>query len=287
MSRAVGRHVSKPSLTKSRRPPPGHLPCVTAQRFAGKIALVTGAGRGLGRSIAFRLAAEGAAVAVVDMNEKSALQTSKVITDSGARAISCEADIGEREDVRRTVRWCLERLGGLDVLVNNAGVGRAAPFLEVTDDAWQEILRVNLLGSFMMAQEAARHMVVSGGGRIVNIASICAHWANGNQVAYSASKAAVVALTRSIAMELGDRGIYCNALSPGPIDSELTNSLLNSSERRERERRNPLQRFGQPDEIAAAVAFLASADASYVNGAVLNIDGGLLIAGIPASRARD
>lgn len=249
-------------------------------RYADRVALVTGAGQGLGRAIATRLASEGATVAALDISGPAAQACAAELQDSGAVAASLQADVSIRTEVRRAVSECIEHLGGLHVVVNNAGIGRVAPFLEVTDEDWQEILGVNLLGSFMVAQEAARHMVSSGGGAIVNVASICAHWANHDQVAYSASKAGVVALTRSVAVELGARGVRCNAVSPGPIQSELTDRMLTPAGRAERERRNPLLRFADAAEIAAAVAFLGSDDASFVNGAVLNIDGGLLIAGI-------
>jgi 3-oxoacyl-[acyl-carrier protein] reductase len=253
---------------------------MTARRYAGRVALVTGAGRGLGRAIAVRLAEEGATVAALDLSAADAESCAAELRDRGAVAAALHSDVSLREHAHRAVSNCIDELGGLHVLVNNAGIGRVAPFLDVSDDDWRDILSVNLLGSFMMAQEAARHMVAAGRGTIVNIASICAHWANHDQVAYSASKAGVVALTRSVAVELGSHGVRCNALSPGPIQSELTDRMLSAEGRAERERRNPMKRFADVGEIAAAVAFLGSDDASFVNGAVLNIDGGLLIAGI-------
>lgn len=253
-----------------------------AKRFTGQVAMITGGGQGLGRSTALRLSGEGASICIVDRNAAVAEATCLAVEQAGGTAMVCRADVTNRAEVQAAVRECMERFGRIDVLVNNAGVGHVAEFLEATDEDWETVFRVNLLGSFIVAQEVAREMVKRRSGRIVNMASITAHWANGGQVAYSASKAGVIALTRGIAMELGSVGIYANALSPGPVDTEMTATMLTPAERSAREQRSPIRRLGQPDEIAAAVAFLASSDASYINGAVLNIDGGLLAAGIPS-----
>ncbi len=250
-------------------------------RFSGQVAVVTGAGRGLGQAVALRLASEGAAVGALDSNAASAVSVASAIEADGGRALALEADVSNREQVRLVVDDCLEHFKRIDALVNNAGIGRLTPFLESTDAEWREVFEVNLLGSFVMAQEIGRHMAKQGSGRIVNVASICAHWANSTATAYSASKAGVLALTRGVAMELGPFGVTCNAISPGPFETEMLHTLLSEEEKQVRYARSPARRFAKVEEIAAAIAFLASNESSYVNGAVLNIDGGLLIAGMP------
>ena len=250
-------------------------------RFSGRVALVTGGGQGLGRAVALALASDGSSVAVLDIDGDTAQETKAMIEQDGGRAMPLQADVSNRGEAHGAVQHCLETLGAIDILVNNAGIGRLTPFLETTDDEWRELFEVNLLGSFIMAQEVGQHMADRRSGRIVNVASICAHWANSTAVAYSASKAGVLALTRGIAMELGPLGITCNAVSPGPMETEMLRTLLSEEEQRKRFERSPLRRFGTVAEVASAIAFLASPDSGYINGAVLNIDGGLLIAGMP------
>lgn len=250
-------------------------------RFSDQSAVVTGAGQGLGRATARRLASEGAAVAILDVNAETAAEVRDEIEAAGGHALDVQADVTNRAEVHRAIDVCVERFGQLDVLVNNAGIGRLQPFLDSTDEHWREVFEVNLLGPFIVAQEVGRHMIRTGGGRIVNVASICAHWANSTATAYSAMKAGLLALTRGIAMELGPFGVTCNTVSPGPMDNELLHSLLSEEEQALRLTRSPLRRMGSVDEVAAAIAFLASPDSSYVNGGVLNVDGGLLIAGMP------
>lgn len=258
----------------------GGAPIPSGRRFEGKVALVTGAGRGIGRAIALRLADEGASLAVLDISAEGADATTAAIISAGGAAKAFGADVTQRPQVSAAVAAAHAHFGRLDVLVNNAAVGKPVPFLEATDQDWQRILSVNLDGYFIVAQEVARIMASQGEGRIVNVGSLAAHTANDRQSVYAAAKGAVTALSRVMAFELAPKGIAVNVLAPGPIDTELALKMLTPASRRAREERIPMGRIGRPDEVAAAVAFLASADASYINGTVLVLDGGLLTAGI-------
>lgn len=252
------------------------------RRFADKVVIITGAAGGIGRAVAKRLAEEGAKLALFDRNADGSRESVAEILDAGGIAESFVVDVSDRSTVARAVSGVLEKWGGIDVLVNNAGIGSSSPFLDISDDDWNRTLAVNLGGPFIVSQEVARKMAEHGSGRIVNVTSLAAHTANSNQATYAASKGALVALTRVMAFELAPLGISVNAISPGPIDTPLAQTMLTPEARAAREERIPQGRLGTPDEVAAAVAFLASADAGYVNGTVLVIDGGLLTAGIRA-----
>ena len=250
------------------------------RRLVGKIAIITGAARGIGAAAARRLAAEGASVAVTDINIDGARATAAAIVKEGGAAKAYAIDVTQRGSVTTTVSAIATDFGRIDVLVNNAAVGKPVAFLDTSDEDLQRVLGVNLSGVFMVGQEVARIMAKQGSGRIVNVASLAAHTGNDRQSAYAAAKGGVVALTRVMAFELAPLGVCVNALSPGPIETELATAMLTPATRRAREVRVPMGRIGLPDEVAAAIAFLASSDASYVNGTVLVIDGGLLMGGI-------
>ncbi len=249
-------------------------------RLDGEIAIVTGGAQGIGRTIARRLSAEGAAVAILDTNPKTGEQTSAGLRSAGQRSIFYPCDVTNRDQVRQAVQRTTAELGEATILINNAGIGLHAPFLEMSDDMWNQVLHVNLTGAFITAQEVCRHMARNRRGAVVNMASAAAHMAHSEQAAYAASKAALEALTRVMAFELAPHGVGVNAIAPGTIATDFLKTALTQEARAERERRIPVGRLGTAEEVAGVVAFLVSQDASYLTGSVVPIDGGLLFAGI-------
>ena len=249
-------------------------------QFQNRVVIVTGAGSGIGRGIASAFAAEGAAVAVADIDAKAATETAATLKEAGAQALAVAIDVTSPADVDRAIAETLAEFGGLDVLVNNAGIAGMHGFLETSPEDFEKVLRVNLIGTFLCAQAAAREMVSRGYGRIINVASISGQRAGWGRTAYGTSKAAIIQLTRQIALELAQDGVTANAIAPGPVDTPLTARDHSPETRAAYRHAVPAGRYGQIEEMAAAVLFLASEAAAYINGHTLNIDGGYAAAGI-------
>ena len=247
------------------------------QRFSEKAAVVTGAAHGIGRAIAERLAAEGAAVLLVDIDAAAAAAAAAEIATAGGEAEGIGADIANRDDVRRAVARCVERFGGVDVLAANAGIADAQPFAEIDEARWRRVIDVNLTGTFFCMQEAARVMIPARRGAIVATASTNAFWVESNMAPYNASKGAIVALVKSAAFDLGRYGIRVNAVAPGMVRTRANPVTEDPVGGPDYLKRVPLGRFAEPAEMAAVVAFLASDDASYVSGELLVADAGTTI----------
>ncbi len=246
---------------------------------AGKTVIVTGAGRGIGREIARRLAAAGAHVLVADLDSERAETAAREIRDTGGQAAAAAADVGDPAAVAGlfdTARTVFD--GRLDVLVNNAGIAHHGAFLELPLADWERLLRNNLTSVFLCGQAAARIMVGQGAGRIINIGSISGQRGSYGRTAYGVAKAGIHQLTRIMAVELGPRGITVNTIAPGPIDTGIT-TFGPDQERRYLER-IPLERFGLARDIAGVAVFLAGDDAAYMTGTVVNVDGGFDAAGL-------
>ena len=256
-------------------------------RFRDEVAIVTGAGRGIGQAIAAALAAEGARVVVADLDVASARRVADEIIAGGGRATALQADVAEPAQVNSLIADTVARFGRLDVLVNNAGIGSNKPVLETTLEEWELQLKVNLTGTFLCGQAAAKAMLKTGGGRIVNIASISGQRGGQGRAAYGASKAGVILLTKVMAVELAPLGVRVNAVSPGPVDTDQSRGTHTPSTRQAYYDRIPVRRYGEREEIAAAVLFLAARESSFVNGHILNVDGGFNAAGLVFDAAAD
>ncbi len=249
-------------------------------RLQGRIAAITGGALGIGRATARLFAAEGAAVAMGDIDTAGAETVAKEIVGAGGRAIAVGVDVGESDQVQAYVDRVVAEFGRLDVMFANAGIAHAAPFLEHPEAQWHRVLRVNLTGVFHCCQIAARQMVrQGGGGRIIATASINAFRGVENLVGYNVAKAGVVELTKTMAVELAKHRIAVNAIAPAQIDTRLTRTLPEEARQR-RLARIPEGRFGDVDEVARAALFLASDESTFITGHTLAVDGGYLAGGL-------
>jgi 3-oxoacyl-[acyl-carrier protein] reductase len=243
--------------------------------LAGQVALVTGASRGIGRAIARRLAAAGAEVVVNYLaNTAAADETVRLIAEAGGRAAVARFDVGDADAVRTAVQNIVDRASRIDILVNNAGLAVDALLLRLKEDDWERGLRINLTGVFHCTKAASRAMVRNRYGRIINLTSVVAEMGNPGQVAYAAAKAGVIGFTKALARELATRGVTVNAVAPGFVETDMTGSL-SAEQKSFYENVIPAGRIARPEEVAEAVAFLASPAAGYVTGHVLRVNGGL------------
>jgi len=251
-------------------------------RLKGKKAIITGAGSGIGRASALLFAREGASLVIMDRVEDAVDKTATLIRDEikGANVVSIAGDAGDEDDVSALISHCVQKLGGLDAIYANAGIsGGMVPLAEQTPDYWMEILRINLVGPFLAIKHGAPHMVKQGKGSIVCTASVAGLRANAGGLPYSASKAGVISLVQTTANALYGTGVRVNAICPGLIETGMTKPIFDGARARGSEDKigqlNPMARYGNPEEIANMALFLASDDASYVNGQAYAVDGGL------------
>ena len=239
-----------------------------------KVALVTGAAQGIGRAIALKLAANGADVVIVDMNLDKAQETAREAERLGRRALALRANIANLQEAEAMADEAVAKLGAVHVMVNNAGITRDALILRMKEEDWDAVINVNLKGVFNCTKAVVKHMSKQRYGRIVNIASIVGEMGNAGQANYSASKAGVIAFTKTVAREFATRNITCNAVAPGFIDTAMTQAL-SEKVKEELAKQIPMGRLGTPEDVAEGVLFLVSEATGYITGQVLNINGGM------------
>jgi 3-oxoacyl-[acyl-carrier protein] reductase len=244
--------------------------------LSGRVALVTGASQGIGRACALRLAASGATVAVAARNQEKLAELVQQIQASGGKASAFTVDVGEEEQVKTTFKTALGQLGKIDILVNNAGITRDQLVMRMKRADWDSVLNTNLTSAYLCIQQVIGSMLKQRWGRIINITSIFGQMGQAGQANYAASKAGLIGLSMAIAREVGSRNITCNAVAPGFIETAMTSGFTDDFKQNAL-KNIPLGRIGTPEDVANAVAFLASEEASYITGHVLSVNGGMLM----------
>ncbi len=242
-----------------------------------KVALITGGARGIGREIVLKLASEGANVAFTDIRlEGVADEVIELSRSKGVKAFAFQSDVRSLSEAQTTIEAVVKEFQRIDILINNAGITRDNLIMRMTEDEWDSVIAINLKGTFNFCKAACRQMLGQREGKIINIASVVGVMGNAGQVNYSASKAGVIGLTKTLAKEFASRNIQVNAIAPGFIDTEMTQKL-NEQQREALTNAIPMKRIAKPEEIANVVAFLASPAANYITGQVINVDGGLVM----------
>jgi len=245
-------------------------------QLANQVAVVTGAGRGIGRAIALKFAAEGADVFCISRTAENSEKVAQEVRATGRKAWGLAVDVANGEAVTAAAQKILAEAGKVDILVNNAGVTRDGLLMRMSEADWDTVLATNLKGAFLMTKAFARPFIKQRSGRIVNVASVIGLIGNAGQANYAASKAGLIGFTKSVARELASRGITANVIAPGFVETDMTSGLTEQL-RAEVLKTNPLGQFGQPEDIAAAALFLASPAARFVTGQVLTVDGGMVM----------
>ena len=243
----------------------------------GKIALVTGGSRGIGRAVAIELAKEGATVAINYAGNKAAAEeVQSIITEMGGKAMIIQADVSDEKSATQMVEEVITQLGGVDILVNNAGITRDGLFIRMKEEDWNAVINTNLTGIFNCTKVAAKYMMKKRSGRIINMSSVSGIMGNAGQTNYAAAKAGVIGFTKSLAREMASRGITVNAVAPGFIATDMTAAMPEKAQEHVLTS-IPLGKMGKPEDIANAVLFLASDKASYITGQVIHVDGGMVM----------
>ncbi len=242
--------------------------------LTGKVALVTGSAQGIGKSIALVLAGDGADCIISDVNLELAEKTAEEIRSTGRKALSVKSNVVDADDVAAMVQAGIDEFGKIDILVNNAGITRDGLLMRMKDEDWDQVLNVNLKGAFLCIRAVSRTMMKKRSGRIINIASIVGAMGNVGQANYVASKAGLIGLTKTVARELASRGVTCNAVAPGFIETAMT-QVLADDVKEKLMAQIPMGRLGSTEDVAHAVRYLASDDAAYITGQVLHVNGGM------------
>jgi 3-oxoacyl-[acyl-carrier protein] reductase len=244
--------------------------------LSGRIAFVTGASQGIGRTCALRLAKDGASLAVAARNQDKLNELVAEITAAGGKAAAFPLDVADEDQVKSTVKSAIAQLGKVDILVNNAGITRDQLVMRMKRADWDAVLQTNLTSAYLLTQQVISSMLKQRWGRIINITSVFGQMGQAGQANYAASKAGLIGLTMAIAREVGSRNITCNAVAPGFIETAMT-AVLSDDLKQTAIKQIPLGRVGTPEDVASAVAFLASDDASYITGHTLSVNGGMLM----------